>query len=820
MGLFTSKKTYIAHAASSSLYDASPNTLKKQIVAEAVGGTQDSTMAGAVMYTINTDLHARAKAMSRYARKKYVRGFPTSNIIISLLEAEDVEDALSRAVGEGNWDYVRSSTISDRNERFLLMMFIKDYWANPEWFPWPQGVPELWDEGDETIPIPVVDPTTGEYYQIENFPQYVRNDPNYQVYFEYTDSAGVEQVWDLAREINLDSGYPADSTYLHVKYELNGGKIFYWIYEFDTGLDPILESKLDREEKYGEYMPVAIMMQDKVWFNEDPDSDLAKTTNGLLRKMAVKGDDVRDDFEEQEQKDLDSGDYDEMDIEKWDFFIHWAVPIHTNVPESKQYLYHFFDQLSEWQQHTAADYNKYVVTWNGKTGPKKSEYDLPQPVSELNISEGDSQGFDVSYRFSYIERHSKAGYAQVPFGNMYRDMKDDEVEVEIFSLFRTEDEGYNSPTATAARAKYQAAIDKFWGGHMAIGVYSSEPEKGGYHDFVLITRQTVHNGIANYTQTLVMGLSMQYKINTSDFEKKRKGFRYRYADIQLGGLDTETNEFRMPIHLTTLRKLKMLKREHVIADAATATVFLVEITSVAWYRSGFFKWLIVLIALILIALSIFFPGFLMAAAVFLAAAFGGAALAIFIIWVILAFAVAFMISLASSMPGVAGKIVRIAAIMAAVYSLATGGFANLTGAFSNAGGGFGGAVAFINAAAPIYNVGFAVYSNKVMGDLEADMRDFTLDAREKEQQLQDAYDTIGEPPDWLDPMDLIAIFVRQGGAEKADDYLVRCLDPNPGQASIELIGDFYEAALVLPEEPGGRTIIDGEFVQMSKQRGA
>ena len=424
MGLFSSKKEYSAYAASSGLFDDPPETFKNNVVQTMIGGGSPSD---AVIDTIFTDYHARAKKMTKFAsrsiddpRPKYIRGLPTSNMSLITVDPTVIEAALTRAVGPYNDIY---HTYKGKwNERFFLTKHLQEYYTNATYFPW--GLPptsDHWDADMESVQIPVVDSVTGLYYTSNNAYEFIRGnnlnpyddnileeigpdayarltmdeDDNYQVSFPYVDNAGVDQLWDVASKI--DVGDVFEHNWIMVEY-LVGTEVRYWAYKINSGVDPILESALDVNEMEASFLPVGVLMQDKVWFDTDPESELAISTNKLLKKLGTDGTEIREQFQAQEEEDNASGDAEKTNAEKWDFFIHFAIPLRTVDRGSLEYMYHFFSDMQEWSTTDSTDYYKYLAT------PASS-----QPVSELNITEAGENGYNVSYRWSYIEKQERSG---------------------------------------------------------------------------------------------------------------------------------------------------------------------------------------------------------------------------------------------------------------------------------------------------------------------------------------------------------------------------------------------------------------------------
>jgi len=817
MGLFSSSRKYFAYAASSSLFEEIPDTLESSILQSGIEG---GTKADAIKWTINTDQFARAKAQMRYAEKPdgYIRGFPTSTMTIINVSETTILAALQRAVGPV--DSVSWTKTGKIDEPYSINKKIQEVWTDLNYFNWPAGLPAgAWDENDATIPIPVIDPSTGVYYQVTNDPSYIRvlsnlpdpanedlrdvlgaddyattttspvSDGIYTVRFDYVDDLGNPTFYRLETDLDLEA--LQSGNYVQVKYVV-GGATGYWTYEITSGLDSTFEAAMEIESRNGEYLPVAVLMQDRRWFNEDPNSELAITTNRLLKKLATSGDEIRDGFETAEAEDEDGNVGD-----KWDIFIHYGIPIATNIRGSLQYLYHFFQELEDWSEYTHADYYNYLAS-SGTT----------QPIQELNITEAGINGYNVSYRWSYIHTSSHAGQYTLPSGDPLK-------QKEAF--------GHMYEREATVSTDYTDIITEIFGGPKPVGDFGSNPEDSGYHDFFVITQQNPEDpdfpGVpTGYTHTIVMGLSMEYKINTSE----DGDLRFRYAQPSMFGTDEETREFRIPILWSALKDVPTLHREEAVADGLTATVFLVEVVKVSWYQTSFWSWVFIIIAVILIALAIFNPGFLKLSAQSLALAVGASsATAVYIIYAILQFAVGFVITFAAAgIGGTAGQIFALIAAVAFFYS--AGGFKTINSTWTKAveSPGWGTAAAFIQATGPLYEMGFTVFEAYKIHELEQDIDDWIKTAKEQQQQLEDAWDTFGPMPSWLDPMDLVRMYERMGAAELADGYYARTLSANPGIMGIDLITNFSEVALMLPKEIGHGTLVDGMMSDFAQQRGA
>jgi hypothetical protein len=829
MGLFSSKKKYIAHAASSSLIEDGQSTLRSELLKNVIEGGPRGP-SDAVKIAIHTDMYARARSMLKYAAKPdgYIRGFPESNMTILNIDEVQLEAALTRAVGD--YDSITSTVVGKGQEIFFANSFLKDQYDNTDYFPWPDGVPAGgWDENMDTVAIPVVNPDTGEYYQASNDYDLqpitqagVNRDEidtddwytgsydsifsgRYRIVFTYEDNNGDTQTWTVAGAADLSGYTTATANIIQIKYVV-GGETFYWHYVVGSNEDPELEAYIDIEERNGKYLPVAVLMQDKVWFDEVEGSQLEVTTNKLVKKLGTSGTNIREDFQAQEEEDNESGDASKANAEKWDFFVHFAIPIRTKERGALEYLFHYFKQLETWGQYSHLDYDNYI------TGAIQT-----QPINEIRITEAGLNGYNVAYRWSYCYSVTKPGYWQVEDEDsngspIMRDMRKGEYTSHLQQRTATND------------TEYREMLDEIFGSVPGLGTFVEDAEEEN-HDYFVVTRQEKTGD--EYTHVIIMAPSMEYTVNTAIIGVDgAKDYRFRYAQPTIWDEDADPEaegvSFRFPIHVASLLEVSRMHREEALQAGLSGTVFLVEIQKKKWYETGFFKWLIIIIAIVLVVLSIFYPGFLKAAAeaIALAAGIGGSAVAVWVIFAVLQFAVGFVISLAGQLiGGVWGQIFMVVATIAVAY----GNMAGQPGGFSWTGAetaGFAQAAAFVtNVNALVAQPFFAIHSAYTAYKVQEEWDDFLKDHREKMAELKEWADGIGDLPDGINPFDLVQVYSNPGASEMPDGYIARTVDNNPGQKAIQLVTDFPEVCLQ-PPQAGQTGIIEGVFVDLAKQRGA
>ena len=807
MGLFSSSYKYKAYAGSSALFEELPTTLRDTIRASGITGHSKSQ---AVTFALLTDMGNRAKKAVKYALKPdgYIRGLPTSDQKNITVDGSILLSEIQTEVGEP-LDKIYWTIIGPGDEDFMVSRHIQEVYSDPAYFPWGDDPDNpLWSEERDFVEIPIIDTGTGKYYITENLPIYERTTPLgfvYKIAFAYTDNLGEPAVFEMLQTLDLTSFSTGDWIQSRYYATATPEQTQYWMYLIGSNANPSIESTVREVESKGEFMPVVIMMQDKIWFNEPEDTPLHVTTNKLLKKFAIKGDTVKEDFLEQQAEDDASGDSSKSNAETWDFYIQWAIPIQTRVRGAMEYLFEFFLEMEKTQQYSFEQYQTYLAS----RLDKRNGYALPQPISELNITEGGETGYNSTHGWSYIYSETFPGrWVDVNA----QDLKANKVEIADYERLDHTDLEYGV-----------GAIEMHGSGILfgkAKDPEKEKTEKNGYHDYVVITKQfhDKDTDMWEYTRVIVMGLSMKYTINTSAIELTQKGYRFRDAEMGMFNFDEDGNrtyEFRIPIHLGVMDLIPRMHWEEVISEGMCATAFLVEKIKIKWYQSSFWKWLIVIVAIILIVLSVIFPPLALLGTALAGAALGTSILLV-MLFIVYSFVMGVIISLAAGTIGeeFGQEWGTLFIVIATILSMYQGG----SWGFDTAGmNGWGTATTLVSTTATYLNMAVQVYSSYSLANLEDDMRDFMKSAKEKFDEIQDAYDALGPVPEGIDPLDLHRA-LQIGASESANDYYMRTLNANPNQLGYDLINDFAAIAMTLPDL-GGKNIIDTQIEMFEQQRG-
>jgi len=796
MGLFSSSYKYYAYAGSSPLFedDDRPETVKSNIVQSIT--TNKFSVTSAIRFGLGTDMFARAKSMYKYASKPdgYKWGFPSTGEVRYAITQDMLRPPIEAEAG-GPIDFNASQWGPGANYQwFWIEMGIQDNYAS---WPWPSGAPDdpLWSYDKATIQIPVVNPDTTDYYEASNLFDASVVSGVVTVSFNYTDNLGASQTY-VAPTFNISAFLNPGDEWIAIRYRLQSDHdhILYWYYLIGSGDDPVLEAALGTAELNMNYMPIAIMMHDEVWFDEAGDTEWEKTLDRLLKDLALDPYEIKEQYLEQQAEDDASGDVAKSNAETWDFFIHFAVPLKTQWRGGQEYLFRFYQFLRTYVSWTTFDtYNTWVS--GGAVGE--------QPNSKLNVEEGvEYTGYIARYAWSYISEVTVVGEFTPP------DWDEPLVARKFWSK-----------TYQFGTAGYNTGLDLVHGPGM-YAVAGSQPD-GQEHSYTIITRMNEDN---THTHILMMGPSMEYQINTSATpvgvgSGGYVDYQYRFVDVELFPEDTlEESEFRWPVHINSLKEVSVIHREGALVDGLCSTVFLVERVKVKWYQKGFWKWLIIIIAVVLIVLSIIFPGFVATASLLISAAFGGGALAAYIIYYILVFAIGFIISMAGNLIG--GTWGTVFAVIGMLIVGARAGMAGGPGAISGqSSSAWGSAVSLINTTSPYIQGGLKIYQAFELQKLEDQMKEFIKTAKEKYQELRDAWDMLGGMGGNIDPISLSAQF-ENWYVEAADDFFQRTLNANPGILGYDLVNNFAGLALMLPEDGNDGNVVLDMFEQFEQQRGA
>ena len=238
-----------------------------------------------------------------------------------------------------------------------------------------------------------------------------------------------------------------------------------------------------------------------------------------------------------------------------------------------------------------------------------------------------------------------------------------------------------------------------------------------------------------------------------------------------------------PINRNVLKQLNPIDRNIVLTDGISVIVYAVQITYVKWYQRGFFKVLVLIIAIIIAYYTgdwelVYEAGLTWQTAVTV------------ITNIIINFATIKGLEFVASAIG--GEIGAIIAAVVAIYALSQGKDTL-----------FGGSIA----APDLLKTSVLALeaSNNIvldeLSDITRDLEDLIKSVKEKKEELKEAYDLLGsESIDYFD--------IRKGGFyfnpnEMPDDFFNRTVhNKNPGTSGYDYISYFVDNALKL--EPSSK----------------
>jgi hypothetical protein len=806
MGWFSGKYKYYAFAGSSVLIppEEREHTVKSLMLQAAMA--HEDSLGNVVNLGLQIDMHRRAHKMAKYAAKPdgYPYGFPEVSNTYYALPWADLQPFVEAEVGhpvENSAYYLEAPT----NFRWMWV----EAGITDNYLSWFSGTPPAtnWYYFPDEIEIPVVNPDTGDYYLADNqsYGLTVVGDIA-TVTFHYTDKDGAAQSW-VAPSFAL--GYPDSGTWIMLRWRNPADltEFGYYFYEVNSGVNPDLELAIEKQEFLSSYLPIAVLMHDRVWFDEQENPVLEEGLDKLLKYLAMDPWDLKEGFIDSiENPDPEDADEVPPIEDVWDFFIQFSMPLRTNDNAGREYLFHFYRYLKSRTWTTFEDYNEWVVPGVGT-----------QPMSLMSVEEGEEYtGYIARYAWSYIEERTFTGSFTPPGWDRplkTRELWSDEFELGDFD--------------------YNYGLDLIHGaGNYNVAVWQVD---GTEHTYTMMVRQnplseSVDGATPTYTIILMMGPSMEYQINTSDTslgvgEGDYEDFRYRFVDVEIFPEDPELDsEFRWPIHIASLHEVSSMRREPALMEALCATVFLVHVEYVAWYQRKAFAWILIIIIVVIIILTWQYEllgtiqGLIATAT---AAGATGTAIAWTILYLAYTFAIGFMIAYAGALiGGTWGKIFVIVATIMMMY--ASGGTLNVQANWTQMTSNFGWATAgnFLQSIKPFIDITELIIEDRALAKLDSEMRDFTLTAREKYEELENAWAEFGDPPDHINPLDLVRSFEMRNWAEKPSTYYDRTLNANPGILGYDMINRFADLALLPPEAGQPVNFVEAIFRDMEEQRGA
>ena len=835
MGLFSSSYKSYASAASSPLVEEKyyVNT-QQRLILDAIRNNDD--IVAGIKASNLLGFNFKIRQYISYARRAYVHGLPTNDFLGYQVDRAKLQQYLTDNVDPGAvlssvylgpmqveyWREYDAKRVSESTRTALQTLLNNGGSIKLSYYEWNcywvdlgdnGGYQEcgwhlktkiatnlnffhVWDKNQARNFAPVRSgiPTSGQYsYGPASL--YTWNGRQYQRTSCTTDfdgntycstvtdftAAGVPAGDWLQAEYIL---YNPDGTYKETRY---------FLYKWGSGKP---ELDFPKNQKASEFLPVAVLRTDTVNYNKDEDSDEAITTNRLLKKLDIDGDEVLDKVYEQiTSKTYEDENGDEQEggnlkpDEFWDMYIGFGVPIKTTYLGSIEYMFRFFEFLQGYSRTSmfamalaAQKYQDAVTACDEQNWGSSDNYEpcfvsnpMEDNFSRFKIQEAGARGYNTEFRWLFIHEQRKTGNLHLKKGRY---------------AYKT----YTVGSTTSLNALKQFMPDEQANAlnKLKIGSYLGSI-KSFPIGFMVLQKQVTETKI---DQILVFGLEQGYQINTKDGTKA--------AVFQLGDPDTR-DQFYFPISIGIYQQMSARREEELLYNSFRTDVFIVKRVKIRWYQKGFFKFLFMVLAVVAIIYLGPIMGTLMEAA--LAGSFA-AMVKLVALQIVLSAFIGFVTGQV-----LGGKLGMIFGMMLMFIGPAAAG--NLPTSISQAFGSmFNSPLQFLQTVTKLAKIGVDFYTQAQLKGLQQDMQNLGKSYKEKQQELQDAYDGLtsnANMPVWSIMREPEIYF-----PESSDQFLARSLDPNPGMMTFYVIENFVALCLKLPDKPGEPNFLESVTESMSR----
>ena len=825
MGIFSDSTEIITEAYVSSVSLINPNdytdTRLEYLISAARFPNED--IAENIVASNLTGFPSYVRRYSVYGRKYYVYP-PPKGIFKAEFDRYELAKVIRDNVTADPEAYILKVNLGSLDPDFAFRKWLID--SN-----WKDERGRSWKETDLTYQVKSRGSSVVRTVRNEPFGVFTEDMKYINCYFPYS-FAGVDHNTVIVTTLRTPirggrTGHQqTNQCYMvEIGFRNDPDKRLYWYYDPSTRKYPKLSTS-QSSKKY--YLPVAILMQDKKWFDK-LGSKQASTTRRLLRKIHLKADDIKKEIENAEISESNK-------IEKYDVFVHFALDIGeygwTNKFDRKEfkrqqpgneYIFQYFhsaNYVRNWGMNTffskASRHVDKLINLYSSKDPDSPKYDR-NPTSSGTTTHGpDTRGLTSTYTGSGKLTATEAGLiasgvvpteanirsASTSFNNGsgthtvggISDRGDTGIpDLEAFSF---EDLPYQIISLiTGGRYGFVHvvkfyAVEHFYttnpdsdppGLLQYINLISSYPRQyqAWFPYYPRGRKFTRDLGSGKYEVIILYGLSGEYTINTSQGE--------RFAEGNV-----------IPIHEEPLERLNSRTQETVLQASARATMFLVheEKHRVKWYQKGLFKVLFVALTIVVVFLTKQY--YLMSWA---AAIAGGSAL--FLKVLLIKLAVSFLVAFTSQF--VLGD--ELGMIFALAVGFYLGGGINMTNVGDNLWSTLknkvmGDPVTLLKNVSDVYMKRKQIMVSNELKQLQYDMESWLKDYREREEELEDLYYQL--KPNWiLSPLDITTKGNEMFYLEEPDRFYERtAANKNPGVKSLDLISRFYQICLKLPEDPG------------------
>lgn len=227
-----------------------------------------------------------------------------------------------------------------------------------------------------------------------------------------------------------------------------------------------------------------------------------------------------------------------------DVFLMYAADLHSEDKHTIEYLYHYFKDLSYTQASSKAEFDHWFEDIYTRNRPKQTTLRIVQ------------DNFDVSLVFNYIDVRVKTGKLKNPN--------------KVDRVFTVADPIKAPPSIFG----FDFGIEET---EMSTVLFRKQISETHYEEVLVHGLMHVHEVYNNHVAVRTIKNSLDEK-NTRDDDKA----------------------FFLPVSRNILRKMSGLKRHQVLQDTLCVTVYAVQKTKVKWYQRGVFRW-VVMIVLVVVA---------------------------------------------------------------------------------------------------------------------------------------------------------------------------------------------------------------------------
>lgn len=432
-------------------------------------------------------------------------------------------------------------------------------------------------------------------------------------------------------------------------------------------------------------------------------------------------------------------------------FVYFGVDLHTENKRSQAYLAEFFAYLEGTSTYTKANY----TAWSA--GSRAN----PPPINTLKIEDG---GLKIKIHYNYIDSQIKTGVIGNP-GEGTR-------TTNIQPLFTQVQEVYDGEAGTMTAFAYDTEMSSVTFRKQVNDTQYLEVEvKGLLHVNYVYGHHTVETTIAMSAE----------------------------ADP-----DKEDKNFIIPLNRFVVEQMPLMERNLLYGDAIHMIFNSYVRVKLKWYQTGWFKFIVVVVAVVLTAYGMGQFG----AALYSAAQAGAMALIKFLVTaIVISLAVTYAVDKFIDLFGLENTfIAMVIATAAAIYVAATTG--DTTGLMITA--------EQMMWAVGALGAGIQRQVTDDMNDLLSTNAAIMAEVEEKQDYLEDLYNELDTVSDLIDPFKFIAAPSYFSPDEDPDAFYTRTIHSgNIGVLSLDAVSTFVQDKVKLPPtKPSYGRDLFGELVNV------